>query len=47
MKSCAVSEPGRLMALGGSDGIIEVWDYSKMKLDETLKFQADGLFMVH
>lgn len=34
--------------MGGSDGLIEVWDYAKMQLEtEKLKYQKDGLFMVH
>lgn len=36
------------LALGGSDGLIEIWDYEKMTMQiEKLKFQKDGLFMVH
>ena len=36
------------IALGGHDGLIEVWDFANMALEtKKLKFQQDGLFMVH
>ena len=43
-----MSKNGEYLALGGSDGLIEVWNFKTMKLDtERLLYQSEGRFMVH
>lgn len=33
--------------IGGTDGLIEVWNYNKMELDKSLPYQEKELFMIH
>lgn len=54
VQSACLSHPtsssgaAEFLALGGSDGLIEIWNFKQMKPEtEKLKFQKDGLFMVH
>lgn len=47
VQSVAVSNSSLYLALGGQDGLIEVWDYSAMSLAEDLPYQAADLYMLH
>ena len=42
-----MSSDCRYLVLGGKDGLIEVWDFSKMELDLSLPYQKNDLFMLH
>jgi WD40 repeat-containing protein SMU1 len=35
------------LALGGIDGLIEIWNIHEMQLDKNLSYQASDLFMIH
>lgn len=38
---------GKHIAIGGTDGLIEIWDTATMQLDNNLPYQAKDLFMLH
>ena len=47
VQSVAVSNSSLYLALGGLDGLIEVWDYIAMSPAEDLPYQAADLYMLH
>ena len=48
IQTASLSLSAEYLALGGTDGLIEIWDFKKMKLDtDRLPYQGQELYMVH
>ena len=48
IQTACLSSKAEYLALGGTDGLIEIWDFNKMKLDTVrLPYQGKELYMVH